>query len=212
MPDSQEKHHFVPFPNGEKKNSCLKCSLPQNHTIHHLVEMKELKDETHPLTKASAAFPRLARDELFMRVAELFAIRSSCTRGHVGAVLVKDKRIISSGYNGAPPGMRHCLEVGCDIPSCTCDVIPTGGGQHEPRCAKNLGCQRTIHAEANSLLWAARMGIPTLDSIMYSTHSPCATCARLIIAAGISKVYFRNDYRLARLDILDSACVLTEKI
>lgn len=196
MPDSQEKHHFVPFPNGEKKNSCLKCSLPQNHTIHHLVEMKELKDETHPLTKASAAFPRLARDELFMRVAELFAIRSSCTRGHVGAVLVKDKRIISTGYNGAPSGMRHCLEVGCDVDKDNPDA----------------GCQRTIHAEANSLLWAARMGVPTLDSIMYSTHSPCATCARLIIAAGISKVYFRNDYRLARLDILDSACVLTEKI
>lgn len=191
---STSKHFFQPYPGGRAPQSCLQCGLPPHNVVHHLVEKDELKDKGHPLVQPRKADQRLARAELFMQVAELFAHRSSCERGHVGAILVKDGRIISSGYNGAPPGMQHCLEVGCE------EVEGVDG------------CVRTIHAEANALVWAARMGVPTLDSIMYSTHSPCASCARLIIAAGVSKVVFRNDYRLARLDLLDQACVLTEKL
>jgi dCMP deaminase len=208
---AETKHHFVKYPNGEKANACVQCGFPPTHVVHHFIEKDELKDKDHsllkpPPTKAERqieqlkrfdypkASSRLARAELFMQAAELFAKRSSCERGHVGAVLVKEGRIISTGYNGAPPGMKHCLEVGCE------EVEGTEG------------CQRTIHAEANAIVWAARMGVPTLDSIMYSTHSPCASCARLIIAAGVCKVVFRNDYRLARLDLLDQACVLTEKL
>jgi dCMP deaminase len=181
MADQIAPHQFLAYGGERSPNACMRCGLPPHNVIH-----------IHPPEKA---VQRLARDELFMQVAELFAQRSSCERGHVGAVLVRDGRIISCGYNGAPPGMQHCSEVGCDVPE-----------------DEELGCQRTIHAEANAIVWAARMGVPTYDSIMYSTHSPCLTCARLIIAAGIFKVVFRNDYRLARLDILDAAHISTEKL
>lgn len=201
MPLIQRKHYFKPFGNTDINSSCVQCGMPQSHTIHHLVEKDELKDENHPLLQPiGKSLPiqkpeeRIERDELFMQVAELFALRSTCTRGNIGAVIVKEGRIISSGYNGAPPGMKHCSEVGCEV------------GDEE------LGCQRTIHAEANALIFAARTGVPTIDSIMYCTHSPCAACARLLIAAGISKLFYRNAYRRGRLDLLDEACVMAQML
>lgn len=196
----EHPHLFVNDPQGRYPNSCVQCGRVPQHLVH--IQVPE-------------ALPRLARSDLLMQVAELYAQRSSCNRGHVGAVLVRDGRIISAGYNGAPPGMAHCLDVGCDVPDCNCEHStprPEPPDKHHEDCASLLGCQRTIHAEANAIVWSARMGVPTLDSAMYSTHSPCATCARLLVAAGICKLYYRNDYRLARLDILDQACVLVEKL
>jgi dCMP deaminase len=127
-----------------------------------------------------------------MRTAHLFAERATCKRGKVGAVLVKDDRIISTGYNGAPPGMPHCTDVGCDelilfekIPGI---LMP----QFEP---VELGCQRTIHAEANVLLYAARHGIPTEGAHLYCTYSPCERCALLLANAGIKKLIYDKPYR-----------------
>lgn len=126
---------------------------------------------------------RPTHDEMFMAMAYLVAARSTCNRGHVGAVIVDDRRPVSIGYNGAPPGMKHCTEVGCDPPD---------------------GCERTIHAEANSIAWAARRGISLEGTTMYATHSPCRMCASLIIAAGISHFVYDQEYRLGRLDMLDA--------
>lgn len=200
------KHIFAQLPGGRAPQSCLRCGLPPDNPIH--VQLLDQAIEKFDKVMGLEALPRLARSELLMQVAELYAQRSSCTRGHVGAVLVKDGRIISAGYNGAPPGMAHCLDVGCE--ELTVKPVVGGGDFHDEYV--ELGCQRTIHAEANAIVWAARMGVPTLDSTMYSTHSPCASCARLLVAAGICRLYYRNDYRLARLDILDQACVPVEKL
>jgi dCMP deaminase len=120
---------------------------------------------------------RLDRSEMFLKIAWKFARRGTCLRASVGTVVVKDNRIVAHGYNGAPAGLDHCLDVGCLIG-------PDGG------------CVRAIHAEANAVVYAARRGVVALDgSILYSTHSPCLACARLIITAGISKVLAHKMYR-----------------
>lgn len=129
----------------------------------------------------------LSRPQLYLSVASLFAGQSTCSRGQVGAVIVKDRRIIGTGYNGAPPGMPHCLDVGCDM-----------------SLGAEAGCQRTIHAEANALAWAARSGIPVLGATMYSTHSPCPNCAKLLVSAGIMAFYYGKDYRRGDLEFLET--------
>lgn len=120
--------------------------------------------------------------EYFMEIATLVAKRSTCIRRHVGAILVKEKRILASGYNGAPSGLSHCRDVGClrqkaDIPS---------GRQHE-LC-------RGLHAEQNVIIQAAFHGISIKDSILYCTNKPCVICSKMIINAGIRKVYFAEGY------------------
>jgi len=119
---------------------------------------------------------RISREELFMEIAGLVAMRSTCERAQVGAVVVKDKRIVATGYGGAPSGQPHCTEVGCEI--------GPGGG-----------CIRTTHAEANIIAFAARNGLQLEGCDMYVTLSPCYTCAKLIINAGIRTVIYRDEYR-----------------
>ena len=121
-------------------------------------------------------------DEYFMGITALVAQRSTCTRRMVGAVIVKDKRILTTGYNGAPTGIRHCLEVGClretmNIPS---------GERHE-LC-------RGIHAEQNAIIQAAYHGVSVKDASLYCTNQPCAICAKMIINAGIKRIYYRSGY------------------
>lgn len=140
---------------------------------------------------------RPSRDEVFLRTALLFAQRSTCTRGHVGAVAVQDRRIVATGYNGAPPGAPECIRpgVGCDL---------SLGGE--------AGCQRAIHAEANLVAWAARHGTSLLGATVYCTHSPCGACARLLLAAGISRFAFLKEYRLGRDDILIDGGVMVGQV
>ena len=117
---------------------------------------------------------RPSRDELLMETAELWAKRSTCIKPN-GAVIAREARIISIGYNGSPPGQDHCLDSGCML-------------DDDGRCI------RTIHAEANSIAWAARNGVSTRGSSLYCTTSPCLVCAKLIITAGILEVYYREPY------------------
>lgn len=119
---------------------------------------------------------RPSREKIFMDMAILLAERSTCTRAKVGAVLTRDFRIISTGYVGAPSGLDHCLDVGCEIG-------PLGG------------CVRTIHAEANTLAYAAREGISTKDTTLFVTLSPCVDCSKLLINAGVKKVIYFRRYR-----------------
>lgn len=119
------------------------------------------------------------RDATHMAVAYVWRKESTCTRGQVGAVLVVDGRQIASGFNGAPPGSPHCTEVGCDL----------GAGEE-------AGCQRSIHAEANVIAFAARHGVPTLGATLYSTACPCLKCAQLVLSAGIREVVYAIPYRL----------------
>lgn len=117
-----------------------------------------------------------------MAITELVAKRSTCLRRHVGAILVKDKRILASGYNGAPSGLRHCEEAGCLR---TDSEIPSG--QRHELC-------RGLHAEQNLIIQAAYHGIQINGSILYCTNKPCVICTKMIINAGISRIYYAEGY------------------
>lgn len=119
---------------------------------------------------------RISREEMFMEIAKLVSQRMTCTRAKVGALIVKDNRIISTGYGGAPSGLPHCTDVGC--------ILGPDGG-----------CISTAHAEANAISFAAREGIAVKGSDMYVTLSPCLNCAKLIINSGIITVYYLEEYR-----------------
>jgi dCMP deaminase len=130
-------------------------------------------------------------DETFLEVAQLFAERSTCVKRQVGAILVKDKRILSTGYNGTPSGLCNCNEVFCSgkdkegfFPS-----FVKGFTHHE------FAEKFEIHAEQNCIAFAAKNGINTEDCTMYVTVAPCAQCAKLIIAAGIKKVIYKEPYK-----------------
>lgn len=123
-------------------------------------------------------------DEYFMKIATVVALRSNCSRRHVAAVIVKDKRIISTGYNGTPRGIRNCCEGGC--PRCSSDV-PSGTNLTECLCS---------HGEENAIVQAAYHGIAVKDSTLYTTFSPCLLCAKMIINAGIREVVFQERYSI----------------
>lgn len=118
---------------------------------------------------------RITRDQMFMGMAHISALRGTCNRLRVGAVLVQDSRPISTGYNGAPPGLPHC---GSD-------------------CTPQNPCRNTLHAEHNAIEWALRHtgGFPTGCTI-YITDSPCPICAALIVGAGVKRVVFDRAYRI----------------
>lgn len=121
-------------------------------------------------------------DEYFLDVAGLIARRSTCRRRSVGAVLVKEKRILATGYNGAPTGLRHCLEVGCLREQ----LLVPSGERHE-LC-------RGLHAEQNSIIQAALHGVSVRGATLYCTNYPCVICAKMIINAGVVRVIFREGY------------------
>ncbi|MCS7364207.1 MAG: cytidine/deoxycytidylate deaminase family protein [archaeon GB-1867-035] len=121
-------------------------------------------------------------DEYFMRIAHLVKKRSTCLRRQVGAVLVKNRHILSTGYNGAPKGLPHCAEVGClrqqlNIPS----------GQRHEIC-------RGVHAEQNAIIQAAVFGVSTRGASLYVTDFPCSICAKMIINAEIKEVIYDAEY------------------
>ena len=137
---------------------------------------------------------RISRDAMFMDIALTLSERSTCTRAKVGAVLVRDNRIITTGYAGAPSNMPHCLDVGCDVKS---HLAPED--QH---------CLRTVHAEANVIAFAAKYGIRTEGATLYCTHRPCENCSKLLINAGIREVIYLSEYGdRAGLDLLVRAGV-----
>ncbi|HTY45964.1 MAG TPA: cytidine/deoxycytidylate deaminase family protein [Patescibacteria group bacterium] len=121
-------------------------------------------------------------DEYFLEVACLVAKRSTCLRRHVGAVLVKDKKILATGYNGAPSGVRHCTQTGC-----LRDRLKIPSGQRHELC-------RGLHAEQNVLLQAALYGVSTKDSILYVTNQPCVICAKMLINAGVCEIVISDGY------------------
>ena len=121
-------------------------------------------------------------DEYFMEMAELARKRSTCLRRGVGAVIVKDNRVVATGYNGAPAGLPHCAEAGClrqqlNVPS---------GKMHE-LC-------RGLHAEQNAIIQAAKTGLSIDGATLYCTTRPCVICTKMLINAGIRRVVIKEDY------------------
>jgi len=133
-------------------------------------------------------------DEYFMRIAQEVATRSTCIRRKVGAVLVRDKRILTTGYNGPPSGLPHCEKVGCMR-----DEMNVPSGERHELC-------RGLHAEMNALLQAAIHGICVADATLYCTSSPCSLCAKMLINVGVKRIYTNSEYpdKLAR-ELLDSS-------
>ncbi len=126
--------------------------------------------------------PRPSWPEYFMGIAGMVAARSTCLRRHVGAILVKERRILATGYNGAPSGVRHCDEVGCLRQD---NSVPSGT-RHE-LC-------RGLHAEQNAIIQAAYHGIPITGSTLYCTNKPCVICSKMLINAGIRTIYHDQGY------------------
>ena len=118
---------------------------------------------------------RISWDEYFMAQSHLLSLRSTCSRLSVGATIVKDKRIVSGGYNGSIKGDEHCIDVGCKV--------------------VEGHCVRTIHAEINAILQCSRFGVGTEGATIYVTHFPCLNCTKSIIQAGIKEICYANDYR-----------------
>ena len=122
-------------------------------------------------------------DEYFMEVAELTAKRSTCLRRQVGAVIVKDKRIVATGYNGAPSGLVHCDERG----GCLRQQLGVPSGERHELC-------RALHAEQNAIIQAAALGNSINGATIYVTNQPCVICAKMIINAGIDKIIVKDGY------------------
>jgi dCMP deaminase len=121
-------------------------------------------------------------DDYFLEIADVVAKRSSCVRRHIGAVIVRDRRIITTGYNGAPSGLKHCTEIGC-----LRDQLNIESGTRHETC-------RALHSEMNAIIQAAQHGVSTKDATLYCTHQPCSVCARMLINAGIVRIVYRGDY------------------
>lgn len=113
-------------------------------------------------------------EDYFFDMARVAATRSTCNRRNVGAVIVRDRRIISTGYNGSVPGESHCVDVGCDV--------------------ENGHCVRTVHAEVNAIAQAARYGVDVDGASLYSTCEPCRRCRQIILSAGIKQIEFLDPY------------------
>ncbi|MDP1992914.1 MAG: cytidine/deoxycytidylate deaminase family protein [Syntrophales bacterium] len=132
---------------------------------------------------ARAESDRPEWDDYFLDIVELVGKRATCLRRRVGAALVRDRRILSTGYNGAPSGLRHCLEIGCLREQ---NRIPSGE-RHE-LC-------RGLHAEQNAIIQAALHGVSVNKATLYCTNHPCIICAKMIINAGIVRIVVGGDYR-----------------
>ena len=161
--------------------------------------MKNESETRNP--KLETCIDRPSWDEYFIDIAELVSRRSTCLRRSVGAVIVKNRRILSTGYNGAPTGLRHCCEVGCirerlNIPS---------GERHE-LC-------RGLHAEQNAIIQAALHGVSVKDATLYCTNHPCIICSKMIINAGIINIIYRQGYQdeLA-IEMLEEAGIKVSKL
>lgn len=136
-----------------------------------------------------------------MKIAYEVSTRSTCLRRQTGAILVLEKRILTTGYNGAPAGIKHCLEVGC-----LRDELKVASGERHELC-------RGLHAEQNALIQAAIYGVSVRGATLYSTHFPCSLCAKMLINSFVKRIVYKDDYpdELSR-SLLEEAQVVWEKI
>jgi len=154
----------------------------------------DLKDYLENVTIKRSENKRESWDEYFKKIAKIIAERSTCTHRKVGAVIVKDKRILATGYNQPPSGFPHCDEIGCIR-----DDLGIPSGRNQEICYG-------LHAEQNALMQAAKFGISTEGATMYVTHKPCSVCARLIINAGIKRVVYIEGYPDPLTDFFFGKC------
>jgi len=130
-------------------------------------------------------------DEYFMQQCDLIASRATCDRKRVGAIIVKDKRLVSSGYNGSLPGLLHCDDIGHDM--------------------EDSHCVATVHGEVNAIADAARRGVSVEGATLYCNTMPCWNCFKTIVSAGIKEIVFRDEYRADRKDkVIETAALIPD--
>lgn len=140
-------------------------------------------------------------DTYFMEIARIVSMRSTCTRRSVGAIIVKDKRILSTGYNGAPSGLTHCMEL-----SCMRQQMNIPPGERHELC-------RGLHAEQNAIIQAAYHGVSISGGHLYCTHLPCSICIKMLINAGIREVCYEDGYPdELSLRLIDESDIVLKKI
>ncbi len=144
---------------------------------------------------------RKSKDVYFSEIADLVSTRSTCLRNNVGAVIVKDSQVLSTGYNGAPKGLPHCDELG----GCMRNRLGVKSGERHELC-------RGLHAEQNAIIQAAFHGVSVKSAKMYCTTRPCSICTKMIINAGITEIIFMEEYRddLAKELVDQSTLVLRQ--
>ncbi len=176
-----------PLQNGAEKDQASapdnRPSAVQNQTSlvenrPSAVENQSSATENKPLGGEN----RPSWDQYFLAITRQISERSTCLRRKTGAMLVRDKRILTTGYNGAPSGLQHCLVVGC-----LRDEHGIAPGERHELC-------RGLHAEQNAIIQAALHGVEVVGSSLYSTHHPCALCAKMLINAGISEIFYLEGY------------------
>jgi dCMP deaminase len=165
--------------------------------------IKEMKKEEATTKIKAEVHQRPSWDEYFIQLAEMVGTRGTCDRGRAGAILVRDKRILATGYVGSPVGTAHCDEVGHEMHTVT---------QEDGTTSRH--CIRTAHAELNAITNAARFGVSVDGSTLYCKFLPCYTCAKAIINAGVKRVVALKDYHASRQskDIFEKANVKLEII
>ena len=142
-------------------------------------------------------------DTYFLRIAQLVAQRSTCLRRQVGAVIVRDNRLLATGYNGAPNNVAHCFQL---PGGCLREARKIPSGERQELC-------RGLHAEQNAILQAAAFGVSLKGGDCYCTHHPCITCAKMLINAGIKRVVFLGDYPdELSLEMLKEAKITIERL
>ncbi len=185
--------------NGQQVKKCMEMA---DFKLINDGSLEEVRKKINKLYREiERRIPRPTWDEYFMKLASLVAERSTCLRHNVGAIIVKNKRVLTTGYNGAAKGVKDCLELGC-----LRDELNIKSGTRHEIC-------RAIHAEQNAIIQGGLHGINIEDGIMYCTHTPCMICAKMIVNAGIKEVVSYHDYadKEAR-DFLKMAGVKLRKI
>jgi len=141
-----------------------------------------IKTKKRTRIKKNTSNKRPSWDEYFLEMAQLVSQRATCLRRKVGAVLVRDKKILATGYNGVPTGLAHCLDIGC-----LRDKLKIPSGQRHELC-------RGLHAEQNALIQSSLHGVSVRTSTLYITNQPCIICAKMLINAGIKNIVIAEGY------------------
>jgi len=189
--DSQTKQAFLEFERQEASSEnpagqqLIKAAEGADFTVSNNVSLEELTQKVALILQGLMGnVTRPDWDEYFMRMAKVASLRSNCVKRKVAAIIVRDRRVISTGYNGTPRGTKNCYEGGC--PRCN-NLADSGTRLDECLCS---------HGEENAITQAAYHGVSVKDGTLYSTFAPCLTCTKMIINAGILEVVYNQDYPL----------------
>ena len=196
----EQKEAASPDPHSQQLLACMQLA---DHKINNNGLMEELARNTAGvLQRLMGRIERPDWDEYFMKLAKVAALRSNCVKRKVAAIIVRDRRVISTGYNGTPRGTKNCYEGGC--PRCN-QLADSGTRLDECLCS---------HGEENAITQAAYHGVSVKDGTLYTTFAPCLTCTKMIINAGIREVVYNLDYPLneTSFELFREAGVLVRQV